>query len=107
VTTLGRAAPESTGAASRRSRCRPLTAPQGRPDRGRRCVPGRFPGRRRLGLSLERSAQVGALLATYVLETIGTQEYQIGQARFLERLTKAYGSDAADEVAPHLRCPRP
>jgi adenosine kinase len=59
------------------------------------------------GLSLERSAQVGALLATYVLETIGTQEYQIGQARFLERLTKAYGSDAADEVAPHIRCPRP
>lgn len=59
------------------------------------------------GLSLERSAQVGALLATYVLETIGTQEYEIGQARFLERLAKAYGSDAADEVAPHVRCPRP
>ncbi|HKE50857.1 MAG TPA: carbohydrate kinase family protein [Actinomycetes bacterium] len=59
------------------------------------------------GLSLERSAQIGALLATYVLETIGTQEYEIGQARFLERLAKAYGSDAADEVAPHLRCPRP
>ena len=58
-------------------------------------------------LSLERSAQIGALLATYVLETIGTQEYEIGQARFLERLAKAYGSDAADEVAPHLRCPRP
>ncbi|MGH8836602.1 MAG: carbohydrate kinase family protein [Actinomycetes bacterium] len=59
------------------------------------------------GLSLERSAQIGALLATYVLETIGTQEYEIGQARFLERLAKAYGSDAADEVAPHIRCPRP
>jgi adenosine kinase len=59
------------------------------------------------GLSLERSAQIGALLATYVLETIGTQEYEIGQARFLARLAKAYGSDAADEVAPHLRCPRP
>ncbi|HKA67989.1 MAG TPA: carbohydrate kinase family protein [Actinomycetes bacterium] len=58
-------------------------------------------------LSLERSAQIGALLATCVLETIGTQEYEIGQARFLERLAKAYGSDAADEVAPHLSCPRP
>lgn len=59
------------------------------------------------GLSLERAAQIGALLATYVIETIGTQEYEIGQARFLERLGKAYGSDAADEVAPHIRCPRP
>ena len=59
------------------------------------------------GLPLERSAQVGALLATYVIETIGTQEYELSQSNFLERLAKAYGSDAADEVAPHVRCPRP
>ena len=59
------------------------------------------------GLPLERSAQIGALLATYVIETIGTQEYEVGQARFLERLAKAYGSDAADEVAAYVRCPRP
>lgn len=59
------------------------------------------------GLSLERSAQVGALLATYVIETIGTQEYELGQARFLERFATAYGDDAATEIAPHLRCPRP
>ena len=29
------------------------------------------------GLGLERSAQVGALLATLVLETVGTQEYEV------------------------------
>lgn len=59
------------------------------------------------GLPLERSAQVGALLATYVIETVGTQEYDLGQAHFLERLAKAYGVDAAAEVEPHVRCLRP
>jgi adenosine kinase len=54
------------------------------------------------GLSLERSAQVGNLIATYVLETAGGQEYALAPARFLERLTTAYGPDAAAEVAPHL-----
>src|SRR5690606_30925024 len=29
------------------------------------------------GLPLERSAQLGSLLATYVLETVGTQEYEL------------------------------
>jgi adenosine kinase len=59
------------------------------------------------GLPLERSAQVGNLLATYVIETVGTQEYELGQAHFLERMAKAYGFNAAAEVEPHLRCPRP
>lgn len=58
-------------------------------------------------LSLERSAQVGALLATYVIETVGTQEYELGQSRFLERLAKAYGDDAAADVEPLARCLRP
>ena len=29
------------------------------------------------GIDLERSAQVGSMLATYVLETVGTQEYEL------------------------------
>lgn len=61
----------------------------------------------RWGLLDERSAQIGALLATYVIETIGTQEYQLAQAHFLERLARTYGDAAAAEVEPHLNCPRP
>jgi adenosine kinase len=54
------------------------------------------------GLSLVRGAQVGALLATHVLETVGTQEYQVKPAAFVERLAATYGADAADEVRTHL-----
>ena len=54
------------------------------------------------GLGLERAAQVGALLATYVIETVGTQEYAFTREGFLARLSTAYGADAAAEVAPHL-----
>jgi len=59
------------------------------------------------GLSDERSAQVGALLATYVIETVGTQEYEVSQGHFLDRLARTYGEDAAAEVQPHLACLRP
>jgi adenosine kinase len=54
------------------------------------------------GLGLERSAQVGSLLAAYVLETVGTQEYEIKPETFVARLAESYGADAADDVAPHL-----
>ncbi|MEK9737944.1 MAG: carbohydrate kinase family protein [Candidatus Nanopelagicales bacterium] len=57
------------------------------------------------GLSDERSAQVGSLLATYVIETVGTQEYTLAQQHFLRRIEAAYGTDAAAEIAAHLRCP--
>lgn len=59
------------------------------------------------GLTDERSAQLGALLATYVIETIGTQEYELAQKHFLERMAKAYGDEAAADVEPHVSCPRP
>jgi adenosine kinase len=59
------------------------------------------------GLSDERAAQTGALLATYVIETVGTQEYELAQKHFLERLAKTYGDTAAAEVAAHVTCPRP
>ncbi len=55
------------------------------------------------GLSLERSCQVGALLATHVVETVGTQEYAFTAAEFVARLGEAYGDDAAAEVEPHLQ----
>jgi adenosine kinase len=54
------------------------------------------------GLGLERSAQVGALLATLVLETTGTQEYTVRPDEFLKRLAESYGDEAADEVGQHL-----
>jgi adenosine kinase len=50
------------------------------------------------GLSLERSAQIGALLATLVLETVGTQEYQVRADEFTKRLADSYGDEVADEV---------
>jgi adenosine kinase len=54
------------------------------------------------GLSLERSAQVGCLLATHVLETVGTQEYLVDPEGFVERLGATYGAQAAKDVRPHL-----
>ncbi len=59
------------------------------------------------GLTHERSAQVGSLVATCVIETVGTQEYALARGTFLTRLAKAYGDDAAADVEPHLVCPRP
>ncbi len=56
-------------------------------------------------LSLERAAQVGSLLAAYVVETVGTQEYEIVPERFLSRLTDAYGPAAGADVRAHLGQP--
>ena len=53
-------------------------------------------------LSLERSAQLGCLLATLVLETIGPQEYEADEAELLKRFTAAYGADAAAEIKDYL-----
>lgn len=50
------------------------------------------------GLSLERSAQLGALVAVQVLETEGGQEWVWDRAHGLERLRDAYGPDAAAEI---------
>ncbi|MBM4477077.1 carbohydrate kinase family protein [Rhodococcus hoagii] len=54
------------------------------------------------GLSIERSAQLGSLVAVYVLETIGTQEWTFQRDDALKRLTEAYGRDAADDIAALL-----
>ncbi|ONK14961.1 carbohydrate kinase family protein [Streptomyces sp. MP131-18] len=54
------------------------------------------------GTSLERCAQVGCMVATLVIETVGTQEYTLTRGSFLDRFAKAYGTDAAEEVRGHL-----
>lgn len=54
------------------------------------------------GLSLERSAQLGSLVAVTVLETDGPQEWTWDKAHAVERLRDAYGPDAAAEIAAAL-----
>ena len=54
------------------------------------------------GLGLERSAQVGSLMAALVLETVGTQEYEVRADAFLKRFALSYGDTAAAEVSAHL-----
>jgi adenosine kinase len=54
------------------------------------------------GLDLRHCAQVGSLLAALVLETVGTQEYQVDADIFLKRLAESYGDAAAAAVRPFL-----
>lgn len=54
------------------------------------------------GLSLERAAQVGSLLAALVLETVGPQEYEVRPDSFAKRFAECYGDAAATEIRPHL-----
>ena len=42
------------------------------------------------------------MLATLVIETVGTQEYELRRGHFMERFAKAYGHDAAAEIRAHL-----
>ena len=53
------------------------------------------------GLSLERAAQLGNLLAVTVLEADGPQEYELKPALVAERLAGVYGQQAAAEIAAH------
>jgi adenosine kinase len=55
------------------------------------------------GLDLESAAQVGCVLAAYVVERVGTQEYSFSHEEFLARLGAAYGAEAASRVSPWLR----
>jgi adenosine kinase len=51
------------------------------------------------GLSLERAAQLGNMLAVHVLETVGPQEYELKPGALAERFAAAYGPAAAAEVS--------
>ncbi|MEU9419260.1 carbohydrate kinase family protein [Streptomyces sp. NPDC048272] len=55
------------------------------------------------GLSQKRAAQLGCTVATTVLESVGTQEYQVQPELFAARIADTYGSDAAASISPHLR----
>ncbi|MGH3963934.1 MAG: carbohydrate kinase family protein [Pseudonocardiaceae bacterium] len=55
------------------------------------------------GVGDERAAQVGCMLATLVIESVGTQEHELEPERFMERFSEAYGPDNAAEVASHVR----
>jgi adenosine kinase len=54
------------------------------------------------GLGLERAAQLGSLIATWCLESLGPQEYTLDTPAGRDRLAAAYGEDAAAEIAAHL-----
>jgi len=53
------------------------------------------------GLSLERAAQLGNMLAVHVLETVGPQEYELKPAALADRLGAVYGPAAAAEISAH------
>lgn len=57
---------------------------------------------RSAGLSLERSAQLGSLVAVLVLESTGTQEWAWDHGVAKTRLAGAYGDEAAAEIAAVL-----
>jgi adenosine kinase len=54
------------------------------------------------GFGHERAAQVGCVLAAYVVETVGTQEYSFTGSQFVDRVRTAYGDRAAADVAAQL-----
>jgi adenosine kinase len=53
------------------------------------------------GLSLQRCAQLGNLIAVHALEATGPQEYNLKPGPLAERFAVAYGEAAAAEVAAH------
>lgn len=57
------------------------------------------------GVGLERCAQIGSLLSSYVIATVGTQEYRF-DGGFLPRFAADYGDAAAAEIAPFAKAAR-
>ena len=57
----------------------------------------------RTGLTLQRAAQLGSLIATLVLETAGTQEWHLDFDDAFTRLAETYGAAAASQIMPALR----
>jgi adenosine kinase len=61
-----------------------------------------FLGARVAGLSMRCAAQIGCVLAAYVVERIGTQEYAFSRMQFLDRLRGGYGEEACREASTWL-----
>ena len=55
------------------------------------------------GLSLERAAQLGNLIAVHALETVGTQEYELKPGPLAERFAAVYGDAAGQDLADNYR----
>ena len=53
------------------------------------------------GLSLERAAQVGNLIAVSALEAVGPQDYELKPGPLAERFGAVYGPEAARDLAEH------
>ena len=54
------------------------------------------------GLGFERAAQLGNVIAVHVLETTGTQEYELNPDSLSARVAAAYGDEAAADIAAHF-----
>ncbi|MFE0516179.1 carbohydrate kinase family protein [Streptomyces sp. NPDC058964] len=54
------------------------------------------------GLTRTASIRLGCSVAAEVIRTVGSQSYDAAADRLLANLTAAYGTDAAEEIAPHL-----
>ncbi len=53
------------------------------------------------GLSLERAAQLGNLMAVQALEAVGPQDYELKPGPLMERFAAGYGPEAAKDLAEH------
>ncbi|WP_092776047.1 carbohydrate kinase family protein [Actinokineospora terrae] len=54
------------------------------------------------GLSLERSAQLGSMVAVLVLEADGPQEWKFSKATAVSRISEAFGPEAGTEIGAIL-----
>lgn len=54
------------------------------------------------GLTVERAAQLGSMIAVLVLETVGTQEWTFERETALRRVSEAFGPEAAEEIGAAL-----
>ncbi|MFF3126625.1 carbohydrate kinase family protein [Streptomyces sp. NPDC057908] len=54
------------------------------------------------GLALKAAVRLGCSVAAEVIRTVGSQSYDAAADRLLANLTAAYGTDAAEEIAPYL-----
>ena len=50
---------------------------------------------------------MGSVMAAHALQSVGTQEYVLTRTSFIADVERAYGAQAAEEIAPLVRCARP
>jgi adenosine kinase len=56
---------------------------------------------------MRRSAEIGCTLASFVLESVGTQDHTLAaDDDFASRVARTYGADSATDVRAFLAAPR-